>query len=77
MPNIVGGDQHHPSYDPRTKVEENQVLEGTCLYTVVKLEKGYYVTSQDVTELSPSITSWYPDSVKQKIEEICSSTSKR
>lgn len=34
MPNMLGGSQHHPDYDPRTEIQSNQVLIGRDLYTV-------------------------------------------
>ena len=34
VPNMFGGDQHHPAYDPRTELRDNQVLVGNDLYTV-------------------------------------------
>lgn len=34
MPNILGGDQSHPAYDPRTKLTERQVLVGNDLYDI-------------------------------------------
>jgi hypothetical protein len=33
MPNMFGGDQFHPSYDPTTKVGDNQVMIGNLLWT--------------------------------------------
>lgn len=34
MPNMFGGDQHHPSYDSRTKLGENEVMVGNTLCRV-------------------------------------------
>ncbi len=33
MPNMFGGDQFHPAYDPRTEIKDNQIVEGNFLYT--------------------------------------------
>lgn len=35
MPNMLGGDQHHPAYDPRTRLASNEVLVGNDLYRVI------------------------------------------
>ncbi len=34
MPNMVGGSQHHPAYDPRSELAPNEVLVGNDLYTL-------------------------------------------
>lgn len=36
MPNMFGGDQFHPAYDPRSKVGPNQVMIGNVLWTADK-----------------------------------------
>ena len=36
MPNMLGGNQNHPDYDPETIIQDNQVLIGRDLYIVDK-----------------------------------------
>lgn len=33
MPNMFGGDQFHPAYDPRTELTADQVMVGNRVYT--------------------------------------------
>lgn len=35
MPNMLGGDQHHPSYDPRIKLQKHEVMDGNTLCKVM------------------------------------------
>lgn len=35
MPNMFGGDQHHPSYDPRTKLQRSEAMDGNTLCRVL------------------------------------------
>lgn len=34
MPNMFGGDQNHPAYDPRRKLEKYEAMNGDTLYTL-------------------------------------------
>jgi hypothetical protein len=69
MPNMFGGDQSHPAYDPGTELEENQVLVGTTLYTVMEgtvMAEGVTGFNRWYSQTDPSL----PASVKEKIEEL-------
>ena len=52
MPNISGGDQHHPAYDPREaeaiRGDPRRHLIGNTLYTIHGEGDEMYVTYEDV-----------------------------
>jgi hypothetical protein len=44
MPNMFGGPQDHPAYDPRRKLAANEAMSGNTLYT----RKGNIIEAQEV-----------------------------
>lgn len=66
MPNMFGGDQFHPAYDPRTRVEANQVLVGNDLYTV---NKDGSVELERVDGSGGIVVSW-PSEVQVMVDKV-------
>ncbi len=64
MPNMFGGDQSHPAYDPRTKLADNQVMVGNDLYTI---DEDDWVNIEHVDGTSERVHfSWsMPEEVRQ------------
>lgn len=59
MPNMFGGDQHHPAYDPRVPVRRDQKMVGNDLYTVS--EDGTVV--REGVDGSKEFVTEYPEDV--------------
>ncbi len=49
MPNMFGGSQYHPAYDPRWKATEDEDCLDGVLYTVRKYHDQWCVVAEDVT----------------------------
>ena len=73
MPNMFGGDQHHPAYNSRTKLGENQVLVGDDLYEIEISSKGVAtIKFQNISDTgwTPTVESFVPEEVKEKIKKL-------
>ena len=73
MPNILGGDQHHPAYDPRTPIGENEILIGKNLYEIKILKGGeveVWVQGIEDKNASLCLERLIPSEVKEKIEKL-------
>lgn len=69
MPNMFGGDQHHPAYDCKTKIKSNQVMVGNSLYTVTFNDGSVQVHVEEVDGTSGFVVQ-FPQQVSDKIIEL-------
>lgn len=69
MPNMFGGDQHHPAYNPTTKVGDHQDLVGNTLWTAEKRRGQWVFLAEEVD--GSRWESWDPpsDKLRQYIQE--------
>lgn len=77
MPNMFGGDQFHPAYDPDTKLKENQVLVGNDLYTISIEGSGGTFSCESVNgERRAGWINSAPKQVQDKAKELAEKAKK-
>lgn len=57
MPNMFGGDQYHPDYDPARKLEANESMKAGVLWRAIRVRnkwvfEGEHIDGSRVTTLS-------------------------
>ena len=71
MPNMFGGDQFHPAYNPSVKVARNQMLLGDALWTIDIVRGVAELERIDGTGETYAIDSWMvPKQVKAKYKRL-------